>query len=138
MFKRCFLLHILRFPTLEQDLHSAGCPQLYVEIDLLRFRSCLLIHEVDVLTFCMLTARSIPFPVNALVRQISYSLPRAAKKSATSRVRKKRQDLPESLLSPSGEPIGPLAAWEGGLKGASKKCESFSKAGKQRTLTHNF
>jgi hypothetical protein len=83
----------------------------------------------------MLAARSIP--LRALVRQISSNLPRAApkaKKPVTSRVRKKRQDLPESLLSPSGEPIGPLAAWEGGLKGTSKKCESFSKAELQRTL----
>jgi len=89
----------------------------------------------------MLAARSIPLPVNALVRQISYSLPRAvpeAKKPAISRVRKKRADLPESLLSPSGERIAPLAAWEGGLKGALKKCESFFKAGQQRTLTRNF
>jgi hypothetical protein len=89
----------------------------------------------------MLAVRSIPIPVNALVRQFSSNLPSAAadvKRTGKSRTRKKREDLPETLLSLSGEPLAPLAAWEGGLKGLPKRCKSFSKAGQLQPLTPKF
>ena len=74
----------------------------------------------------MLAARSISTPINSLVRQLSYTRIRAApesKKAPNSRTRKKREELPETLLSPSGRPVAPLAEWDGGLTGRSTKCE---------------
>ncbi|KIM33811.1 hypothetical protein M408DRAFT_85594 [Serendipita vermifera MAFF 305830] len=92
----------------------------------------------------MLAARPIIFSTRVkpfLVRHFTSSLSRGASSSAGSdkklgktRTRKKRQDLPETLLSPSGRPLAPLSEWNGGLTGRSSKlAASTSKPSVEKT-----